>query len=71
MWFIQSPNDHWILKCNAFWIVGLEPGVRCILIGEQLQVIGIAGFLSGIDVDPDGAHELGPTILFTLRLFGI
>ena len=24
-----------------------------------------------IDVDPDGTHELGPTILFTLRLFGI
>ena len=39
--------------------------------GEDLQMVLVADLFVRIDVDPDGAHKLGPTILFTLRLFGI
>jgi hypothetical protein len=32
-------------------------------------MILVANLLAGIDVNPNSAHELGPTILFALCLF--
>jgi hypothetical protein len=66
-----SSLQDFILERNAFGIVFLEPDFRGVGGGEHLQMVLVADLFVRIDVDPDGAHKLGPTILFTLRLFGI
>jgi hypothetical protein len=60
-----------VLKGYAFGVVFREPRFRGVSGGEDLQMVLVADPFVRIDVDPDGAHRLGPTILFTLRLFGI
>jgi hypothetical protein len=41
----------------------LEPFCRCIRGGEDLEVLGVANLLAGVDVDKDGHRSL-----FSLRL---
>jgi len=50
--------DDLISKSNAFGIVLLEPFLRSIGIGKHLQMVPVADFLVGIDIDPNGRHIL-------------
>jgi hypothetical protein len=43
--------------------------LRGILRGGHPEMILVANLLADIDVNPSSAHELGPTILYALRLF--
>src|SRR5882724_5558417 len=45
-----------IFECQAFAIVLLEPFVRGDRIGKHLEMIGVAGMVFGIDVNPNGRH---------------
>jgi hypothetical protein len=42
-----------VLKGQAFRVVVLEPGFRSVGIRENLEVIGVANLLAGVDVDKD------------------
>jgi hypothetical protein len=48
-----SPLFVVICKRNAFRIVFLEPSFGGVDIREDLEVIGVADLLAGVDVDPD------------------
>jgi hypothetical protein len=43
-----------VLKGQAFRVVVLQPGFRSVGIRENLEVIGVADLLAGVDVDKDG-----------------
>ena len=58
-----------VLGGRTFRIVFLEPILRGILGDEHLEMILVANLLARIDVNPNSAHELSPTILFALCLF--
>ena len=45
-----------IFECRAFGIVLLEPFVCGDRIGKDLNMIGVARIVSGIDVNPNGRH---------------
>jgi hypothetical protein len=51
--FIQN----FVFKGYAFRVVFLEPCFRGVGIREDLEVIGVAKLLAGVDVDPDCVHE--------------
>jgi hypothetical protein len=63
--------DHAVLKRHSVRAVFLEPRFRGVRSLKDLLMVLVADLFVRIDVDPDGTHKLGPTILFTLRLFGI
>ena len=46
-----------IFKRNAFRIVFLEPSFGGVDIREDLEVIGVADLLAGVDVGPDRHHS--------------
>src|SRR4051812_22043044 len=45
---------HLVLKCHAFGLVFLEPGVRRIGIREDLEMIGVSDLLARIHVNEHG-----------------
>src|SRR5712664_3769484 len=48
--------NHLILKRDNFGIVLLAPFVRGDRIGKNLEIIGVASMVFGIDVNPNGRH---------------
>jgi hypothetical protein len=61
--------EYLIGKGHALRVMLNKPPLRGILRGEHPEMILVANLLAGIDVNPNSAHELGPTILFALCLF--
>ena len=45
--------DHLVFERNAFRIVLFEPSVGGLFIGKDLEVVDVANFLAGVDVDQD------------------
>ena len=43
--------DHLVFEGDAFGIVFFEPGFRGVRGGEDLDVLGVANLLAGVDVD--------------------
>ena len=43
--------ENWILEGNCLGVVFLEPFFRGVRVGENLDVLGVANLLAGVDVD--------------------
>jgi hypothetical protein len=48
------PDEDLVFERHAFGIVLLEPFFRGVLIGKDLEVLGVSNLLAGVDVDEDG-----------------
>ena len=54
--FCRASLQDLIFECYAFGIVLLAPFVRSDRIGKNLEIIGVARKVPGIDVNPNGPH---------------
>ena len=47
-----------LFECHAFGVIFLEPCFRGVGVCEHLEVVSVADFLAGIDVNPDCCHRI-------------
>jgi hypothetical protein len=53
-WLQYGSFRYLIRERQVFGIVLLEPFFRGVLIGKDLEVLGVSNLLAGVDVDEDG-----------------
>src|SRR4030081_605340 len=57
MWSVRASFfDHLVAECDAFRIVLLEPLIGELWRREYLEMVDVANFLAGIDIDPNRCH---------------